>query len=358
MLRGLFVNATILVSFLFIVGQCFKEYELHHNSSYRIKFLAGIIAGVLGSSLVFFSVQITSALILDFRQLALVIVSIYGGLFSTLIAGLIIGCMCIAYFGFSITSLSGFVIALIIAIGCGLISKTSIREERKWLYMIVYCLVVFVGVNYMILKEFHILSKVFIPYAFGMCILAFVAYYCSRYITISNRIIRQLKEASTQDFLTGLNNVRNFNSLFNNAIRVACQKNENMSIILIDIDFFKKVNDTYGHPSGDAVLKEMGLLISKSCRSSDIVSRNGGEEFSVILSNCSAELAIEIGERIRSFIQSHSFILPNGEEIQVTVSVGVSAYPDTTKDFQSLIQQADSALYKAKSLGRNRVCLA
>jgi len=358
LLKGLFINAAILVSFLFIGGQFLRENTLSHNATYRIRLLGGISAGVLGSTLMLFSVQVSPTFILDFRQLALVVISIYGGVFSSLIAGLMIGFVRLIYFGFSTTSIVGFVTALIISIGCGLISKMRIAEKKKWLYMIIYCLLISLVAYSILLKEFYMLIKVFIPYGFGMCILSFVMYYCAKYITISNALIRRLKEESSKDFLTGLNNVRNFDSLFNNAMKAAKHNQESISILLIDVDFFKGINDTYGHISGDAVLKEIALLIPKSCRSFDIVSRNGGEEFSVILLDCPAKRAVEIGERIRRTIEAHSFVLPGGKEIHITVSIGVAAYPDTTKDIESLIKKADSALYKAKGSGRNKVCLA
>lgn len=358
LLKGLFINASILVTFLFISGQFFREDVLNHTSALKTRLLGGVIGGILGSALMFFSFQVSSTFILDFRLLALVAVSIYGGLLSSVIAGLIIGSVRLFYFGFSTTSLVGFITALIIAIGCGLISRMRVGEKRKWMYMLAYCLAISLIVCCMLLKDFYMLLKVFIPYGIGMCILTFVMYFCAYYITTSNRVIRRLREEARTDFLTGLNNVRSFDSLFNNAIKVAKQNHESISLLLIDVDFFKKVNDTYGHMAGDAVLKELALLIPKSCRCFDIISRNGGEEFSVILLDCASKRALEIGDRIRKAIGEHSFILPDGKEIHITVSIGVSTYRDTTTDIETLIEQADTALYKAKGSGRNRVCLA
>ena len=161
---------------------------------------------------------------------------------------------------------------------------------------------------------------------------------------------------SSKDFLTGLNNVRKFDSLFNNAIENAKEKKENLSLLMIDIDFFKRVNDTYGHAEGDVVLQELGKILSKNSRSFDVVSRNGGEEFTVLLLGCPKDNAIQIAERIRATVENHSFVLTTGLEISITVSIGVSSYPELTEEVEKLVEKSDIALYAAKRTGRNKVC--
>ncbi|WP_330602983.1 GGDEF domain-containing protein [Anaerosolibacter carboniphilus] len=106
------------------------------------------------------------------------------------------------------------------------------------------------------------------------------------------------------------------------------------------------------------VLKELGKILLKICRNFDIVSRNGGEEFSVMLIDCHPQQAISIAERIRSNVEQNAFILSNGKIISITVSIGIAIYPDTTLDLSRLIKEADNALYKAKQTGRNKVVLA
>lgn len=116
------------------------------------------------------------------------------------------------------------------------------------------------------------------------------------------------------------------------------------------------MNDTYGHLAGDEVLRQLGLLLSTCTRSFDIISRMGGEEFSVLLFNCSNELALDIGERIRSCIEHHPFILPDGKSICLTISIGAATFMETTHNPEQLVKQADSALYIGKNTGRNKVC--
>lgn len=126
----------------------------------------------------------------------------------------------------------------------------------------------------------------------------------------------------------------------------------------IDIDFFKKVNDTYGHAAGDAVLKQLGEVLLRACRGVDFVARVGGEEFAIILPDCDGSQAVEIGERVRRGVEMHSFILPDEKMINITVSIGACCYPDSVEEIDEVKKRADDALYRAKHEGRNRVCLS
>jgi len=169
-------------------------------------------------------------------------------------------------------------------------------------------------------------------------------------------LLNRLEQESTLDFLTGLNNVRQFDNALNEAFLNVKNKNERLSILIIDIDFFKKVNDTYGHLAGDSVLQQLGIVLSSSCRSFDIVSRIGGEEFSVILPDCPMEQAIEVAERLRLAVEMNKFIISNETKINITISIGTATYPDNVNNLENLINTADTALYSAKRSGRNKVC--
>lgn len=105
------------------------------------------------------------------------------------------------------------------------------------------------------------------------------------------------------------------------------------------------------------MLTQIGTILKKTCRPFDIVSRNGGEEFSVLLINCPSIQSIEIGEQIRKTIEKHEFLLSTGEKINISVSVGISTYPDLINNVEMLIESADTALYKAKHTGRNKTVL-
>jgi diguanylate cyclase len=156
--------------------------------------------------------------------------------------------------------------------------------------------------------------------------------------------------------LTGLNNVRKFDEVFNSLLNELNKSIQSFSLLYIDIDFFKKINDTYGHSEGDLVLKRLGTLLTVSTRNFDIVSRNGGEEFTILLPDTSVARAMDIAEHIRKTVENTEFPLSGGGVIKVTVSIGVASYKDTTDNPSMLIEDADKALYVAKKTGRNKVC--
>jgi diguanylate cyclase len=168
---------------------------------------------------------------------------------------------------------------------------------------------------------------------------------------------RKLKNEATVDFLTGLNNVRQFKKDFYNFAQQTIRKGENLSLLYLDIDYFKNVNDTYGHSSGDIVLRNLAIILRNTCRSFDIISRNGGEEFSVLLLDCSASHAFRIAERIRKNVDANKFYVTDKSIINVTISIGVTTYPDITNNINNMIKNADAALYEAKRTGRNKVCM-
>jgi diguanylate cyclase (GGDEF)-like protein len=130
-----------------------------------------------------------------------------------------------------------------------------------------------------------------------------------------------------------------------------------MACLLMDIDHFKRINDTYGHAAGDAVLHQLADLLKRASRVEDLVFRYGGEEFAAVLPNASARAAAQIADRIRTVVERYTFLWDQ-QTIPVTLSVGVANLNGTTKDGQALMQAADAALYEAKRSGRNRVVVA
>ncbi|MFO7750466.1 MAG: GGDEF domain-containing protein [Desulfobacteraceae bacterium] len=165
--------------------------------------------------------------------------------------------------------------------------------------------------------------------------------------------IEQLTDAATLDPLTGCYNRRELEGQFKRIISSANRNRKELSIFMFDIDFFKKVNDTYGHQAGDEVLKEITRLIQTNIRAEDVLARYGGEEFLVILPETGKKEAMELADRLRRKI-SQNPIKTEKETIKITASFGVASHtPRTTMD--QLIQEADAMLYKAKLNGRNIV---
>ena len=127
---------------------------------------------------------------------------------------------------------------------------------------------------------------------------------------------------------------------------------------MIDIDKFKSINDTYGHPAGDAVLSQLGQVLRDTARGTDFSARYGGEEMAIICPETSLSEAALFAERVRQAIENHAFLLTNGDTLRVTVSVGAAAIPSNTTEPTGLIEAADEALYTAKEAGRNCIRIA
>ena len=128
-----------------------------------------------------------------------------------------------------------------------------------------------------------------------------------------------------------------------------------LSLIIIDIDFFKKFNDTFGHQSGDAVLRQVAFVLKKNVRMSDIVCRYGGEEMSIILPSTTYNEAVNLANKLCRLVSERKYKLSNGKESNVTISLGVSSYGSDGVTPSELIEAADKRLYHAKGNGRNRV---
>ncbi len=166
----------------------------------------------------------------------------------------------------------------------------------------------------------------------------------------------ELRDLATTDPLTHVQNVRSFSDILEHEYNVAKRYNQHLSLLMLDVDHFKVVNDTHGHPSGDYVLKELAVILIQSVRDSDVVARTGGEEFSVLLSKADRDHATQFAERIREEVAARQFVV-YGQHIHITTSIGSATYPDDAQitEPDMLVYSADQALLTAKETGRDRV---
>ena len=172
----------------------------------------------------------------------------------------------------------------------------------------------------------------------------------------NGRMVQALEEQATTDGLTGLVNHRTFQERFSAMLGRAERHSMHVSFLLTDIDHFKKINDTHGHPTGDQVLKRVAAILKASARKIDIVARYGGEEFALVLEGTDRAGARQLAERIRQEVGAQTHDSAKGA-FRATLSLGVAVYPEDGKSKQELISNADQALYAAKHNGRNRtVC--
>lgn len=172
------------------------------------------------------------------------------------------------------------------------------------------------------------------------------------------RLIDGLCDISLKDPLTGLGNRRNFRSILERSIEAVARSGESVLLLLLDIDHFKSINDTHGHLAGDQVLQAVARCLEDCVRPMDTIARYGGEEFAVILPHCRPLFGRAVAERIRQTIASLSISVAPQISVQATISIGGAYAPEWVRSTADLwIERADLQLYRAKSGGRNQVCL-
>jgi two-component system cell cycle response regulator len=179
-----------------------------------------------------------------------------------------------------------------------------------------------------------------------------------RYTERLRTIVRASMEMAITDALTGLYNRRYLESHLAQLIGHAVDRGRLVSVLTLDVDFFKSVNDTYGHDAGDRVLQEMAGRLRAAIRSSDLACRTGGEEFVVVLSGADITAAERVGERVRKIVAAKPFHAAPGCQLRVTVSLGIASLAGVDDAPEDILKRADQALYRAKREGRNRVSLA
>ncbi|WP_262372394.1 GGDEF domain-containing protein [Sutcliffiella horikoshii] len=359
--NDLFFNLCVLTSLIFIYLQIRWKIELDKRNKIISILIDGFAGGLLGFILMYYSIQVTQETMVDLRFIPVMLIIMFLGVPQALISSvlIIIGRF---IFGFTTSAIAAFILMGILLIGFVLINKVSVKYNvdrhsyRKSLVMIIFSNMVFSIIISLLVKDYGVLTRLIPSYWAVSIIGGLTSVFFVKYIRKTQYLLMKYEKESTIDFLTGLNNVRQFDTIWNMLSSNAIAKGEKLSLLIIDIDHFKFVNDTYGHPVGDTILSELGKILKNTTRSFDVVSRNGGEEFSVILPDSPHPHAMEIAERIRKAVEAYKFNISAKESISITVSIGVATYPETVSETNEMVYIADECLYKAKRTGRNRVC--
>ncbi len=355
MINSLFVNGCILIAFVYLSSQFFGTHEIDSRSPLWKRVLAGVLFGITGSSLMINGISFPTGIIVDLRTIPILLSAIYCGPVSAVVTLAMLIVFRVGIMGTSSVLPLAMTNMIFLCVVFSIISLLDWGFRKKYKVMSAINLPCSSAVVLIIFKDEEILETILPMFILSTMFLSIILYFILLYIHKTNRMYSKFREESQRDFLTGLYNVRTFDKTLNEYSERAMERNESLSLLMIDIDFFKKVNDTYGHGSGDMVLKQLGEILLRACRSFDVVSRKGGEEFAVILPNCNYQNAVTIAERIRKSVEDALFIIENDKKIVITVSVGVGSYPDKTNDPATLLHDSDDALYCAKKTGRNKV---
>ncbi|MBW3491539.1 MULTISPECIES: diguanylate cyclase [Bacillus] len=350
MFRDLFVNMTIILSFIFVGGQLLRDKPLKEGFAVWQKCVVGIFTGILGVLLMHFGVHIEDSL-LDLRYLAVILAVIIGGPIASSITVAIILITRLLFTDYSLASELACYTIIVTGIGIVFIWRMKISIFTKWIWLNVYSLSILILPLSILFKD----VSVVVLYLICCIVAAYITFVSASYVLQSNELFQTMKHYATIDALTNLGNVRQFDFEMNRHIGSKHMKNDSLCLLLIDIDHFKYVNDTYGHPAGDEVLKQLGRILLENAPFPNLVFRKGGEEFALLLPKKMIAFGTRIGEQIRLAVEKHSFQLQNGEKIKITVSVGLSEYKKSPEQF---IQSADDALYYSKRNGRNKVSSA
>ncbi|MGG4126860.1 diguanylate cyclase [Paenibacillus illinoisensis] len=359
MLSTFFINICVMITFMYISGIIAKYYNIRVPfPSLRVQMIGGFLFGIYGTVLMNYSFPLNEDTIVDLRHLAIVTAAVYLGGLASVISGLVISILRIAIFGLSSPAIdAGFVMTLIGLSGV-YFAYASWSRLTKIITMNLLGITLIFVILFLNSSSMNSLMKVYplqmtISFVGGIFI-----YFIAEFINKSNEMLFLLERRASTDHLTNLSNRRQFEKSLELQLERARENRQKLSLLVIDIDRFKKVNDTYGHSAGDAVLKQLGQLLIEHSRSADMVSRNGGEEFAILLLDCGNHQALAIAESIRQSVEKYLFALPDGTTIRLTISIGVAVFPDhcDEQDDADFFEQADRALYEAKNTGRNRVC--
>lgn len=249
------------------------------------------------------------------------------------------------------TPLINFILALIFSFGMGVIvlklrSGFTVATVYSAIVIIYILLALFLFNNYLLWID--------IIFPLGFMTIVFIVTFLVKY-TIMAKAYEDTYQLAIKDGLTGLFNHKYFQETLSRDMKRALRHNETFSLLILDIDNFKKFNDKYGHRAGDAILKQVSSTLKMCVRTSDLVARYGGEELAVILYNSNYKNAQIVAHKILNDIQKNIYVFKNHTYKDITVSIGVSNYPLQALSPSALIDVADKAMYKAKNNGRNQV---
>lgn len=360
----LYISGNLIIAVYFICAYLFKGFRYNKLSiSLKNQITFGVIGGFLSIFLMLYSFNIAdTTTLLDFRLISILISFYICGLLSATINSVFTILFRLFYFGVTYSAMLGslgiIAVLLFLCVMTLFMKNKSYNHTIRWFLPASFCLltnilVYLAALNALVINPWGIITA----YSFWFVIATILVFYLLNYLIDSNALFHNYLENSSIDYLTGLYNTRHFDTLFNK-MSEDCQKNQTpMTCVMLDIDLFKKINDTYGHTCGDIAIQEIANRLKESFCSSDIVARIGGEEFCILIKNCNRECGFQKANAFRTYIENHPIKLNDSTSIRITISMGIANYPESTHTLSDIKRIADMALYNAKNSGRNKVCI-
>ncbi|SDW42450.1 diguanylate cyclase [Marinococcus luteus] len=355
MLSGFFINITILISFIFLFHRLLYKTPLSTSSPLKQKIAAGTASGMLGLVLLAYTIPLNETTIIDLRLVPVTLMAVFGGWVPTIITGIIVAGGRLLM-DFSLSSAPPLLLIALSVVSGGIIHTTVRKIWRRavWmifltnLYMTVTLSMMLAWTGWLPAAGFYLLASLA---GTGVSVYMFV------HLDKVNQMFIRYQYQAYRDNLTALYNQRAFQELLGQAAEEYPAASRSLSLLVLDIDYFKQINDTYGHLEGDMVLKQLSHVLVASIRPNDMAFRIGGEEFGVILYDCDETHALTIAERVRADVARTPFIVAQrSTPLFITVSIGVGTYPVPGNSIEALYDMTDKALYQAKDQGRNCVC--
>ncbi|WP_208560441.1 GGDEF domain-containing protein [Marinilactibacillus kalidii] len=357
MFEDFFININIVIAMIFAFMKL--RWNIHEKSSeiWKTHLIDGLCGGLLGWVLIHFSIRVGVNTLVDFRYIPVLLMFLFVGKIPTTISVIFIALIRFIY-GVSVSAYAAMLMMFILLIGYTIIDKLVSKDDSlivRGMYMVIFSNIATSTLLHYVVRDVDILLTLTPTYWVMSLIAGLSSILLVNYMRTSEYLYHKYENEATIDFLTGLKNVRNFDSIWQYSEELANKKQKPLSLLMLDIDHFKRINDTYGHGAGDFVLMEISRIMEDVVGKKGSVFRKGGEEFAIILPLFKREQAREMGEMIRGRVERHQFTIDRETKINVTISCGFVSFPEVVKQTNNMVELADVALYNAKETGRNKV---
>ncbi|ERJ12890.1 GGDEF domain-containing protein [Haloplasma contractile] len=358
MLKELLNQFFIFISFIFIGAHIIRDTNILSKKAFIRNIVIGMYGALMAITLMSFTIPVpASNTVVDLRYMALLLIYFYFGFIPSILTAVAMILYRLSISGINESSVTAVLSICLYFVSYWLLDHFVKHYLKKWVSFFLASIIISMSSLVYLLKGTDYLNLVLIEYLLVSVGGVIILYVLSEYAKTSNELYSQYKTISTKDFLTGLNNTRQFDHIYNELISRAKEQNQTIGMMMIDIDHFKQVNDTYGHPAGDSILKQVSMILRGFACKSYSISRIGGEEFCILMDHVNKRQAYDIAENVRSSVEKHHFCFESETCIKVTVSIGVAISPDTIMNPEKIKHHADQLLYQAKQTGRNKVCI-